>query len=110
MLDCSVYVSRERAVALVEEFEANGVVIPPPLIRLIPFVEVVLWARAQRHPVDVQQIQNRWSCSRASAYRYHRALYGSVAAARGRSPLGRERLEAAARSRAARAARQGRAP
>ncbi|GHH52447.1 hypothetical protein [[Pseudomonas] boreopolis] len=66
------------ALALVDAFEGEGVSIPPSAVPLLPYVDVVLWARAQHAPVSVRDILRRWPVCRATAYRWHRALYGTT--------------------------------
>lgn len=47
------------------------------------YVDIVLWAQSLHYPPTVEGIADRWSCSRASAYRWRAALGDAWAEARG---------------------------
>lgn len=62
------------AIAVVGEFDAAGRRIPEALVPLLPMVSVVLWAKEQPHPLQVEALQARFDLSRATAYRWLTAL------------------------------------
>ncbi|WP_439444480.1 hypothetical protein ABWU93_11550 [Xanthomonas translucens pv. translucens] len=64
----------EWAVGFVDECAAAGVVLPPQITLMLPYVDVVLWARQQRKPPTWRQISERWGVHRATAYRWKRVL------------------------------------
>ncbi len=76
------------AIAVVGEFDAAGRRIPENVVQLLPMVDVVLWAKEQPQPLQVDGLQVRFNLSRATAYRWLTALQDlhDPAAARGRIP------------------------
>lgn len=77
------------AITVVGEFEAAGRRIPDSVIPLLPMVDVVLWAKEQPWPLQVDALRKRFSLSRATAYRWSNALLDlhDPAAARRRVPI-----------------------
>lgn len=63
------------AIAVVGEFEEAGRRIPDAVVPLLPMVDVVLWAKQQPWPLQVQALRSQFSLSRATAYRWHSALH-----------------------------------
>nr|WP_312355226.1 hypothetical protein [Stenotrophomonas pavanii] len=92
------------AIAVVGEFDAAGRRIPENVVQLLPMVDVVLWAKEQPQPLQVEALQVRFKLSRATAYRWLTALNDlhDPLAARGRmsaaqplsAALGRQLLAA----------------
>ncbi len=76
------------AIAVVGEFDAAGRRIPENVVQLLPMVDVVLWAKEQPQPLQVEALQSKFGLSRATAYRWLTALHDlhDPAAARGRMP------------------------
>jgi len=62
------------AIAVVGEFDAVGRRIPDNVVQLLPMVEVVLWAKEQPQPLQVETLQTQFGLSRATAYRWLTAL------------------------------------
>ncbi len=62
------------AIAVVGEFDAVGRRIPDNVVQLLPKVEVVLWAKEQPQPLQVETLQAQFFLSRATAYRWLTAL------------------------------------
>ena len=62
------------AIAVVGEFDAVGRRIPDNVVQLLPMVEVVLWAKGQPQPLQVETLQAQFGLSRATAYRWLTAL------------------------------------
>ncbi|OWQ53988.1 hypothetical protein CEE60_10020 [Stenotrophomonas maltophilia] len=62
------------AIAVVGEFDAVGRRIPDNVVQLLPMVEVVLWAKEQPQPLQVDALQAQFGLSRATAYRWLTAL------------------------------------
>lgn len=76
------------AIAVVGECDAVGCRIPENVVKLLPMVDVVLWAKEQPQPLQAESLQAEFGLSRASAYRWLTALQDlhDPAAARGRMP------------------------
>jgi len=76
------------AIAVVGEFDAAGRRIPDNAVQLLPMVDVVLWAKEQPQPLQVEALQAKFNLSRATAYRWMTALHDlhDPAAARVRIP------------------------
>lgn len=87
------------AIAVVGEFDNAGRRIPENVLSLLPMVEVVLWAKEQAQPLQVEKLQAEFSLSRATAYRWLAALQDvhDPAAARRRVPALRPLSTALAR-------------
>ena len=62
------------AIAVVGEFDAVGRRIPDNVVQLLPMVEVVLWAKEQPQPLQMDALQAQFGLSRATAYRWLTAL------------------------------------
>lgn len=62
------------AITVVGEFDAVGRRIPDNVVQLLPMVEVVLWAKEQPQPLQVDALQAQFGLSRATAYRWLTAL------------------------------------
>ncbi|HHA2690829.1 TPA: hypothetical protein ACOEPG_002808 [Stenotrophomonas maltophilia] len=62
------------AITVVSEFEGAGRRIPEAVVPLLPMVEVVLWAKMQPGPLQIEALQQRFNLSRATAYRWYSAL------------------------------------
>jgi len=62
------------AIAVVGEFDAAGRRIPENVVQLLPMVNVVLWAKEQPQPLQVEALQAKFGICRATAYRWLTAL------------------------------------
>lgn len=62
------------AITVVGEFDAVGRRIPDNVVQLLPMVEVVLWAKEQPQPLQMDALQAQFGLSRATAYRWLTAL------------------------------------
>lgn len=67
-----------HAKSLLEAFKAAGKEFPHDAVPLVPYLDVVLWAEQHRTNVTVEAICARWNVCRATAYRWHAGLYGSL--------------------------------
>lgn len=85
------------AIAVVGEFDAVGRRIPDNVVQLLPMVEVVLWAKEQPHPLQVETLQAQFGLSRATAYRWLTALQDVHDPAAAREKLPDDRAPCAGR-------------
>ena len=71
----------EWVVDLVLTLQLEGQSVTPALQQLIPMAAVVVWAQQHRTTPTWEDICTRWSCSRASAFRWLPALLRARAGA-----------------------------
>lgn len=62
------------AVDVHAEFVSAGAAIPPGVQRLLPNLDVVMWAAGRRAPPTAAELQEQFNVSRATAYRWLQVL------------------------------------